>query len=144
MQFTVKTILAIIALAAVGSLAVRNYLDRLPLELEPYSMNARNGALKNGQCVLVTIYGNWDPNTTDNLRRLSHDVNRRIRRRNMLPLAADWTNHASHITALMKEVGVNSVPVLAFYDPRNPTKPTVVRDFPDEVEVLAIIDSCCN
>lgn len=145
MRYAIRSMFAILSLAAVGCLAMRYYyLDRQPLQLKPYSKESRDEALRNGQCILVTIYGNWDLHTADPLRWLSHDVTRRIRSRNMLAMDADWTNHASHVTALMKEHNVTTVPALVMYAPADPDKPTVIRNFPDENHVLSVIDACCR
>jgi thiol:disulfide interchange protein len=135
---------AIVALTAIGSLAIRIHLDRLPLQIMPYSTKSRDDALNNGQCVLVTIYGNWAVDTADPLRLLSRDVTLRIRRRNILVMSADWTDHASHVTALMNELDVKTVPVLAFNDPGARDKPTIIFNFPDEKHVLSVIDACCR
>ena len=145
MRYAIQSMFTIVSLAAVGCLAMcYDYLDRQPLLLKPYSMELRDEALKKGQCVLVTIYGNWDIKTADPLRWLSHDVTRRIRRRSMLAMEADWTNHASHVTALMKELDVTTVPALALYAPTAPDKPTVISNLPDENRVLNVIDACCR
>jgi len=144
MRFTVQATFVIIALAATGSLAIRKYLDKLPLQLMPYSMASRDAALEDGQCVLVTIYGNWDVNTADALRWLSRDVTLRIRRQNIVAMSADWSKHETHVTALMNELDVKSVPVLAFYAPENPDRPTVISNLPGENQVLSVIDKCCR
>lgn len=114
------------------------------VELKPYTMASRDDALKNGQCVLVSIYGNWDANTANALRWLSDDVTLQIRRRNMLAMSGDWSNHKNHVTALMKELDVKSVPVLVVFDPKKPNTPTVLNNLPDEKQVLGVSDSCCR
>lgn len=145
MQYTVRSFFAIVSLAAAGCLVgIYYHLDRQPMQLKPYTMESRDRALRGRQCVLVTIYGNWDANTADPLRWYSHDVTRRIRRRNRLAMDADWSGHAAHVTTLMNELGLTTVPALAFYDPADPGNPTVISDSADEKQVLTVIDACCR
>ena len=112
MKISLRSVFMLVLLAAVISLGFQFYKNSQPLAFSPYSSDLRDHALEKGQCVLVTLYANWTLNTSDPTRWLSHDVTIRARARNMLPLSADWTNHAPQVTELMDELNIKSVPAL--------------------------------
>ncbi|MFN5275366.1 MAG: hypothetical protein ACK5E3_19360 [Planctomycetota bacterium] len=144
MNLSLKSVFILVLVAAVISLGLRFYKNSQPLAFTPYSSDLRDDALENGQCVLVTLYANWDLNSSDPIRWLSHDVTIRARARNMLPLCADWTHHAPQVTALMDELNIKSVPAIAIYDPRYPSTPKVIEGLATDRATLDAIASCCD
>lgn len=144
MKISVRSVFIMVLVAVVISFGLRFYRDRQPLAFEPYSSNLRDHALENGQYVLVALYANWTINTSDPTRWFSNDVIIRARNRNILPLSADWTNHAPLITELMDELKVASVPAIAIYDPRNPSAPKIIEGLPTDQAALDAIASCCD
>ncbi len=144
MRFSLKSILALVSIASLGSIVARAYLDAMPLKLTPYTKVARDSALSAGRCVVVTIYANWDSNTVDRLNLLSRDVTKRIRGKDMLAMDADWTQNSASTSVLMQELGISTVPALVFYNPKAPKNPTVILDIPSEIDVLNAIEASCK
>ena len=144
MKTSLRSVFKLVLLAAVISLGFRFYKNSQPLAFTQYSYDLRDNALERGQCVLVTLYANWTVNTFDPTRWLSHDVTIRARARNILPLSADWTNHAPQVTELMDELNVKSVPAIVIYDPRNPSAPKIIEGLPTDEATLNAIASCCD
>lgn len=144
LHYRTRTLVVALFVAAMGSLVVRDYLDRQPLAYEDYSPEKLQQHLREGRCVLVTVYANWDTNTANSLRWLSHDVTRKIRSRNMVAMSADWTNMSGSVRKLMDQLDLESVPVLVIYSPKNRGAPLTIKDMPSETAVFNAIDLCCR
>ncbi|HAO71445.1 MAG TPA: hypothetical protein DCR06_02470, partial [Planctomycetaceae bacterium] len=67
-----------------------------------------------------------------------------LKKRNIIPMLADWTDGSPEIKAMLESLNSKSIPVLAFFPPitkpSQKSPPIILRDLVTEKQVLTAID----
>ncbi len=141
-QFNVRRLLLVCASVALVASVVFRLLWIQPPSWTTYSPAVLHEALLENQAVLITVSADWDPICHIHERTAISSIEsyRTIRNHGLLTLRADWTNHDSAVTQLMKDVGLSTVPAFLIYSPKLPNDPIVLRD---AVSAKDLVDAIC-
>ncbi|MEM8671988.1 MAG: hypothetical protein AAGG48_31005 [Planctomycetota bacterium] len=141
MRFRLATLLIAVFFAGLGFPMLRDWLEKRQLALSDFTSERLADELDAGRPVLVSIFARWDSILDDQLRRMSDDVARKIRDRDVAVLRADWTEKSGDVDQLMTRLGLGTVPAFAIFLPDNRMNPMILRDLTTEAELIAILDS---
>ena len=91
------------------------------IEWQPYSKAVRDEEVENGKTVFVAFSARWCLTCqTNSLSFLPKKVAEAFKTRHIVAMKADWTNGDPEITAELRALGRNGVPVYAFYRKGHP------------------------
>ena len=138
--------------AAVGGLAVATAIGLFgflyvgadsKLDWQDYDELRLANLQRDGKTVMVDFSAKWCANCLVNLKRAidTPDVARVVNRLDAEVIYADWTDYDPAITAKLRELGSNSIPVLAIYPAGSPDRPIVLRDLISESQVIEALET---
>lgn len=95
-----------------------------------------------GKTVLVDFSAKWCVNCLVNLETAidTEKTKRVVDKNGVIAMYADWTNNDPDITAKLKELNSNSIPVLAIYPSGRPYDPIVLRDLVSQSTVINALE----
>jgi len=95
---------------------------------KPYSTAAFESALASGKTVIVDFTADWCVNckALEAMVLQSQPILTLLEQKGIVSLTADCTRQGE-ATELLRQLGPEQVPVLAIFDPADPSKPTVMR-----------------
>jgi thiol:disulfide interchange protein DsbD len=98
-------------------------------------------AILSGRCVVVDFTADWcvTCKVLEATVLNSNSVKKTFSDKNVIFLVADCTRDGEAVDFLRK-LGPGQVPVLAFFDPKNPSTPIVLRGFYTQQNVLKILE----
>ncbi len=139
-RLTIRILSIAIAIAAAGSLAIREHLTTRQLIWEPYSSDRLHELLAQRKTVLVSVCGLGD------LSGIVHEcvaignpaMYRFVRESNAVPLRADFTDDDPEVRQLMDSLVLDSI-AFAVYSPNDPDVPVVLRDIVAEGQLRQVI-----
>ena len=115
----------------VGILAFTLLLEDLKLPWVMFSSEALAQARQEGKTVMVDFTADWCPNCKWNLAWAidTKRVNQLVRKNGVVPMVADWTDRSPMIKeVLTKDLGRQSIPVLAIWPAGAPDEDVVILD----------------
>ena len=88
--------------------------------------------------MMVDFTADWCPNCKTNLKFVieTEEVLQLIKKNNVVPMLADWTDASPEISDALRSLGSRAIPVLAIYPPGEGQSPIVLRDLLRKQEVL--------
>jgi thiol:disulfide interchange protein len=127
---------------ASGSLYLADrLLPRHVLPWDPFTPAKLQQLTGQGKTVLVDFSAEWCLTCKYNLKFAvnTQQVRAAVSKLGVVPLLADWTNGDEGVTTTLRDLGSNSIPVLAVY-PADGRPPIVLRDLIQEADVLRALD----
>ena len=121
--------IAITTVAGIFSFQYLGPQDEL-IQWQPYNENILQQSVAAGQPVLIDFTATWCAACQVNrITAIETDqVAALIEQNNILPMLADWTDKNLTVGGKLRELGSNSIPVLAIYPAGNSKPPIVLRD----------------
>ncbi|HEV2970892.1 MAG TPA: thioredoxin family protein [Pirellulales bacterium] len=129
--------------AAVGAFA---FIVLVPgpalLDWQPFSQTRLKQLTSEGKTVLVDFTADWCPTCKWNLRFAINTTEVRdiVKRNEVVPLVADWTEESTEIKAALASLRSQSIPVLAVFPADRPQTPIVLRDLVSRSQVLDALE----
>ncbi|MDR1052711.1 MAG: thioredoxin family protein [Planctomycetaceae bacterium] len=110
-------------------------------ENKPFTLANYEAAILSGRCVVVDFTADWcvTCKVLEATVLNSNGVKKTLSDKNVIFLVADCTRDGEAVDFLRK-LGPGQVPVLAFFDPKNPSTPIVLRGFYTQQNVLKILE----
>jgi thiol:disulfide interchange protein len=108
---------------------------------KPYTLSAFESARALKQPILIDFTADWCVNCkvleaavlkTDSVQKLLNE-------KQIVSLVADCT-HQGDATELLKKLGSEQVPVLALFDPNNPSQPIVLRGYYTQKKLIELLE----
>ena len=115
------------------------------IEWVPFSKSRLTELRREGSPVMVDFSAEWCLTCKYNLTFAIETprVKRALKKANIVPMLADWTDGSPEIKAMLESLNSKSIPVLAFFPPAakpNETSPPIIlRDLVTESQVLDAI-----
>ncbi len=112
------------------------------LPWQPYSEDLLQALLAEGKTVMIDFTADWCANCKTNLYTAieTRRVAELLERQGIVPLVADWTDESPDIKRKLIELKSFSIPVLAIYPAKSPTKPLILHGSLLESQVLAALE----
>ena len=116
------------------------------IEWEPFSERRLAQLREQGETVMVDFSADWCLTCKYNLNFAieTPKVKDALKKRNIIPMLADWTDGSPEIKAMLESLNSKSIPVLAFFPPitkpSQKSPPIILRDLVTEKQVLTAID----
>ena len=123
----------------VGYSAFTLLLEESKIPWQPFSPTTLQQARAEGKTVMVDFTANWCPNCKVNSRFAieTDSVRQLIAANGVVPLLADWTDRSPTIEKALKDLGCNSIPVLAIWPAQSTDEKVIVlSDLLPESQVL--------
>lgn len=139
MQFRLRTLLVVFVAAAVLSLIVRHRIANRHMAFHNYSIKSLNEHLDDGRTVLVSVGADWSQNSKFNRNMISNEMGYSLRKEHVVALDADWTRPTIDVQALMEELGIQKLPVVAVFSPGKRDSPILLTEIVDKESVLQAI-----
>ena len=112
------------------------------LPWQPYSAESLAKLQAEGKTVMIDFTADWCPTCQSNMV-LSIDTRRVeevVKKNNVVPLVADWTDKGPAIAAKLYELNSNSIPLLAIYPASRPGEVIVLRDIVTQRQVIEALE----
>ncbi|MDR2346952.1 MAG: thioredoxin family protein [Planctomycetaceae bacterium] len=109
---------------------------------KPFTLENYENAISSGSYVIVDFTADWcvTCKVLEATVLNSEKVKKTIAEKNVTFLVADCTRE-NEATEFLHKLGPGQVPVLAFFDPKNLSKPVVLRGFYSQKNVLDILEN---
>jgi thiol:disulfide interchange protein DsbD len=107
---------------------------------QPYTAAAFESALASGRTVIIDFTADWCVNCKilEATVLRSQPILDLLDERGIVSFMADCTREGE-ATQLLRQLGPEQVPVLAIFDPANPSQPTVIRGFYTQRQLLELL-----
>jgi thiol:disulfide interchange protein len=108
------------------------------LPWKPFSREELTRLSAQGKTVMVDFTADWCLTCKVNLKLAvnTHDVLQEVRKNDVVPLLADWTDGSPEIKDVLTSLGSRSIPVLAIYPASRPHQPIVLRDVISKSQII--------
>lgn len=127
----------------VGFIAFTLLLQTSKIPWQPFSPEALARAQAEGRTVMVDFSADWCLTCKTNLKfSIETDaVREMIKKNDVVPMLADWTDHSPTIKKALNDLGYNSIPVLAIWPGQSPDRKPIVRsDLLTQAQVLEALN----
>ncbi|MDR3197474.1 MAG: thioredoxin family protein [Planctomycetaceae bacterium] len=108
---------------------------------KPYTLSKFDSARKSNQPVIVDFTADWCVNckVLEAMVLKTDPVLKLLDEKRVVSLVADCT-HQGEATELLKKLGSEQVPVLALFDPNNPSQPIVLRGYYTQKKLIELLE----
>lgn len=144
-QFSIRTILIVTAIAAIGISIGKKQYDRwhwanTPIEFQPYSSLEH---MPDDRPVLVILSADWDPSGSLEMVRKIHlrsSLKHALHDKQIIPVNVDCTHNTPEYQTVVKKYGFENVPFVLLL--QHADGPVVYAGFPQDVDKLrAAVDA---
>jgi len=112
------------------------------LPWQPYSPDRLAALRSSGKTVMIDFTANWclncQLNTAQAIERPR--VAALVKKNDVVPLLADWTDQSEAIAEQLKRLGANAIPLLAVYPPDPEAEPIILKDLISEKTLLDALE----
>ena len=117
--------------------------ERPMIQWQPYSKSARDAEMRKGNMVFVAVDARWCLTCqTNKLSFLSKKVVKAFKNHHIVAMEADWTDGDPEITAELRTLGRNGVPVYAIY--QKGRTPSLLPELVTPDIIVQSIESCAK
>ena len=108
---------------------------------KPYTAVALESALASGKTVIIDFTADWCPSCKAFAVAVlyTQPITAVLEEKGIVSLTADCTRREGEASELLRKLGPEQVPVIAIFNPANPSKPTVIRGGYTQSQLLELL-----
>lgn len=125
-RFRLRTLLLIMAIAAVATPRIYDWLQRRPITTTGFTAAQLASRLSDQRPVLVLFHARWNQQSQNQLSGKGDELWSIARENSISVMNADCTTRGSQGDKLMRRIGISKLPAYALYSPDDPNTPVVV------------------